>query len=119
MDKTQALPSYWSDQDNFWLGKTYDKVRPLSSLKPVPVLPPSKGDGDSKWSEHLHPHITGLSLLCKLPPPNLLQVGPKVSGPTQPRNQVTTPENRKDHNNIGLGITKIAAILKKAFATLD
>ena len=28
----QALPSDWSDQDNFWLGKTYDKVRHLSSL---------------------------------------------------------------------------------------
>ena len=50
----QALPSDWSDQDNFWSGKTYDKVRPLSSLKPVPVLPPSKGDEDSKWSEHPH-----------------------------------------------------------------
>ena len=47
----QTLPSNWSDQDNFWSGKTYDKVRPLSSLKPVPVLPPSKGDEDSKWSE--------------------------------------------------------------------
>ena len=55
MDQTKALPSDWSDQDSFWLGKTYDKVRPLSSLKPVPVLPPSKGDEDSKWSKHLHP----------------------------------------------------------------
>ena len=43
----QALPSDWSDQDNFWSDKTYDKVRPLSSLKPVPVLFPSKGDEDS------------------------------------------------------------------------
>ena len=37
----KVLPSNWGDQDNFWLGKTYDKVRLLSSLKPVPVLPPS------------------------------------------------------------------------------
>ena len=36
----QTLPSDWSDQDNFWSGKTYDQVRPLSSLKPIPVLPP-------------------------------------------------------------------------------
>ena len=55
-EQDQALPSDWTDQDNFWLGKTYDKVRPLSSLKPVPVQPPSKGDEDSKWSGHLHPH---------------------------------------------------------------
>ena len=51
-----VLPSDWSDQDNFWSSKTYDKVRPLSSLKPVPVLPHSNGDKDSYWSEHLHPH---------------------------------------------------------------
>ena len=43
----KGLPSNWSDQDHFWSGKTYDKVRPLSSLKPVPVLPPSQGDEDS------------------------------------------------------------------------
>ena len=52
----QSLPSDWTDQDNFWSGKTYDKVRPLSSLKPAPAQPPSKGDEDSKWREHLHPH---------------------------------------------------------------
>ena len=52
----QALPSDWSDQDNFWLGRTYNEVRPLSSLKSVPVLPTSKGDEDSKWSKHRHPH---------------------------------------------------------------
>ena len=55
-EQDQALPSDWTDQDNFWSGKTYDKVRPLSSLKPVPAQPPSKGDEDSEWSKHLHPH---------------------------------------------------------------
>ena len=39
-----VLLSDWSDQDNFWLGKTYDKVRPLSSLKPVPAQPHSNED---------------------------------------------------------------------------
>ena len=29
----QTLPSDWSNQEHFWLGKTYDKVRPLTSLK--------------------------------------------------------------------------------------
>ena len=44
----QALPSDWADQDNFWLGKTYDKARAQSSLKPAPPNPPSKGDEDSE-----------------------------------------------------------------------
>ena len=35
----QALPSNWTDQDNFWLGKTYDKVKAQLSLKPVPATP--------------------------------------------------------------------------------
>ena len=30
----QTLPSNWRDQDNFWLGKTYDKARAQSLLKP-------------------------------------------------------------------------------------
>ena len=79
----QALPSDWSDQDNFWLGKTYDKVRPLSSLKPVPVLPPSQGDEDSNWSKHLQPHKYRDKAPLQVSPPNLPHVGPKASGPTQ------------------------------------
>ena len=51
----QALPSNWSDQDNIWLGKMYDKVRPIT-LKPVPVPPPIREDKESNWSEDLHPH---------------------------------------------------------------
>ena len=50
------LPSNWTDQDDFWLGKTYDQVRAQSTLKPAPPNPPSKGDEDSEWSKHLHPH---------------------------------------------------------------
>ena len=42
----QALPSNWSDQENFWLGKMYDKVRPIT-LKPVPVPPPIREDEES------------------------------------------------------------------------
>ena len=43
----QTLPSDWTDQDNFWLGKTYDKARAQSSLRPAPPNPPSKGVEDS------------------------------------------------------------------------
>ena len=114
----QTLPSNWSDQDKFWSGKTYDKVRPLTSLKPVPVLPPSKGDEDSNWSEHLHPH----KYRAKAP----LQVSPSKPPPGWPKgirtnpntNQVTLPRKPKDQDNIGLHITKIATISKEAFDTL-
>ena len=68
-EQDQGLPSNWTDQDNVWSGKTYDKVRPLSSLKLVPTQPPSRGDEDSEWREHLHPHnyrakapLTGFTL---------------------------------------------------------
>ena len=47
-EQDQALPSDWTDQDNFWLGKTYDQARAQSSLKPVPPNPPSKGDEDNE-----------------------------------------------------------------------
>ena len=33
------LPSDWTDQDDFWLGKTYDKARTQSTLKPAPPYP--------------------------------------------------------------------------------
>ena len=91
----QTLPSNWSDQDSFWSGKTYDKVRPLTSLKPVPVLAPSKGDKDSDWSEHLHLH----NYRAKAP----LQVSPSKPTPGWPKgirtnpntNQVTSPRKPK------------------------
>ena len=50
------LPSDWTDQDDFWLGKTYDQARAQSTLKPAPPNPSSKRDEDSEWSKHLHPH---------------------------------------------------------------
>ena len=42
------LPSDCTDQDDFWLGKTYDKARAQSILKPAPPYPPSKGDEDNE-----------------------------------------------------------------------
>ena len=119
-EQDQALPSNWTDQDNFWLGKTHDKYRAQSSLKPVPAQPPSKGDVGSKWSEHLHPH----NYIAKAP----LQVSPSKAPSGWPmgiRTNPTThqiicsPTNPNDSDNIGLCITKIATISKEAFATLD
>ena len=108
-----VLPSNWSDQDNFWSGKTYDKVRPLSSLKPVPVLPPSNGDEDSNWSKHLHPH----NYRAKAP----LQVSPSKSPLGWPKgirtNPNTTPvaSQGKPRIKVTLGyvLLKLQQLLKK------
>ena len=113
------LPSDWTDQDNFWSGKTYDQASTQSTLKPAPHNPPSKGDEDSEWSKHLHPH----NYRAKAPS----QVSPSKAPPgwpkgikTNPTAQVTcSPSNPKDSNNIGLHITKIATSSKEAFSALN
>ena len=115
----QALPSNWTDQDNFWLGKTYDKARTQSTLKPAPPNPPSKGDEEGERSEHLHPQ----NYRDKAPS----QVSPSKPPPgwpkgirTNPTSQVTCSlSNPNDYNNIALHITEIVTISKEAFATLD
>ena len=118
-EQDQALPSDWTDQDNFWSGKTYDKARAQSSLKPVPANPPSKGDKDSEWSEHLHPHNYRAKALLQVSPSQPPPGWPKGIR-TNPTTQIAcSPTNSKDSNNIGLHITKITTISKEAFATLD
>ena len=72
------LPSDLTDQDDFWLGKTYDQARAQSTLKPAPPNPPSKGDDDSEWSEQLHQHNYRAKLPHRSHPPNLLQYDPKA-----------------------------------------
>ena len=49
------LPSDWSEQENFWNGKTYDKGRP-TSLQPVQMPPPKHDNEESDWNENLYPH---------------------------------------------------------------
>ena len=78
----QDLTSDWSDQDNFWLGKTYDKVRPIT-LKPVPVPPLRREDEESNWNNHLHPH----NYRAKAP----LQVSPFKPPPGWPKGIRTNP----------------------------
>ena len=119
-EQDQALPSNWTDQDNFCSRKTYDKASAQLSLKPVPAQPPSKGDKDSELSEHLHPN----NYRAKAPS----QVSPSKPPPDWPKgirtnpttHQVTcSPTNPKDPNDIGLQITKITTISKESFAALD
>ena len=113
------LPSDWTDQEDFWLGKTYDQARAQSTLKPAPPNPPSKGDEDGEWSEHLHPHNYRVKAplqvsLSKLPP------GWPKGIRTNPTTQVTcSPSNPKDSNNNGLCITKITTSSKETFSALN
>ena len=72
------LPSNWTDQDNFWLGKTYDQARVQSTLKPAPPNPlPKELRIVSGASTCIH-IITELKLPHRCHPPNLLQDGLKV-----------------------------------------
>ena len=76
-------PSDWTDQDDFWSVKTYDKARTQSTLKPALPNPPPKGDEDGEWSEHLHPH----NYRAKAP----LEVSPSKPPPGWPKGIRTNP----------------------------
>ena len=107
------------DQDNFWSGKTYDQARTQLTLKPAPPNPPSKGDEDSEWSEHLYPHNyrakAPLQVSASKPPPGW----PKGIR-TNPTTQVTcSPSEPENSSNINLSITKIPTSSKETFSTLD
>ena len=113
-EQDQALPSNWTDQDNSWLGKTYDEARAQSSLKPVPAQPPSKGDEDSEWSENLHPHNYRARAPLQVLPSKPPQGWPKGIRANPTAHQVTcSPSNPKDPNNIGLQITKLQPFPKR------
>ena len=114
-----VLPSDWSDQDNFLLGKAYDKVRPLSSLKPVSSLPPSNEDEDSNWNVHLHLHNYKAKAPLQVSPSKLPPGWPKGIRTNPNTTPVASPRKAKDQGNIRLWITKIATISKEAFEALD
>ena len=113
------LPSDCTDQDDFCSGKTYDQARAQLTLKPVPPNPLSKGDEDSEWSEHLHPH----NYRAKAPS----QVSPSKPPPGRPKGirtnhtaQITcSPANPKFPNNINLCITKTPTKSKRTLSALD
>ena len=113
------LQSDWTDQDDFWLGKTYDQARAQSTLKQAPPNPTSKGDKDSEWSKHMHPH----NYRAKAP----LQVSPSKAPSGWPKGIRTNPTvkvtcsavNPKNPNNINLCITKTTTKSKETLSTLD
>ena len=47
------LPLDWSNQENFWNGKEYEKSK---ARRPRPYRMPPKDDSDSDWNENLYPH---------------------------------------------------------------
>ena len=117
--RDNPLPSDWTDQDNFWLGKTYDKVKAQSTLKPAPPNPPSKGDEDSEWSEHLHPHTYRAKAPSQVSPSKPPAGWPKGIR-TNPIAQITCSlANPKNPNDISLHITKTKPKTKDNLSTLD
>ena len=113
------LPSDWTDQDNFWLAKTYDQARAQSTLKPAPPNPSSKGDEDNEWSEHLHPHnyrAKAPSQVSPSKPPPGWPKGIRTNPTTQAACSPSKPENS---NNINLHTTKTTTRSKETFSTLD
>ena len=58
------LLSDWTDQDDFWSGKTYDQVRAQSTLISTPPNPPPKGDEDSEWSKQWKQNSGQISASC-------------------------------------------------------
>ena len=113
------LLSDWTDQDNFWSGKTYDQARAQLTQKPAPPNSPSKGDEDSEWSKHLHPHNYRAKAPSQVSPSKPPPGWPK-SIRTNPTAQVIClPANPKTSNNVNLCITKITTSSKETFSTLD
>ena len=113
------LPSNWTDQDDFWLGKTYDQARAQLILKPAPPNPPSKGDEDSEWSKHLHPHnyrAKAPSQVSPSKPPPGWQKGIRTNTITQ---IACSPANPRNPNNINLCITKTTTKSKETLSALD
>ena len=113
------LPSDWIDQDDFWSGKTYNQARAQSTLKPATLNPPSKGDEDSEWSKHLHPHnyrAKAPSLVSPSKPPPAWLKGIRTNPPTQ---VTCSPANPRKPNNINQCITKTTTKSKETLSALD
>ena len=118
-EQDNPLPSDWTDQDDFWLGKTYDQARAQSTLKPAPPNPLSKRDEDSEWSEQLHPHNYTAKAPLQVPPSKPPPGWPKGIR-TNPTTQVTcSPSKPKNSNNINLCTTKTTTSSKEIFSVSD
>ena len=52
-NEKHPLPSDWSDQENFWNGKAYEKSR--THRPRAWRIPPKQDNNDSDWKENLYP----------------------------------------------------------------
>ena len=128
------LPSDWSEQENFWNRKTYDKVRP-TSLQPV-QMPPTKCDSEeSDWNENLYLHQycakVQFQVPIRQPPPGWSNWRNEISSAKTNNNtnrksaenttdkmlQTTKPQEEKGQER--LQIVDIVSISKEAFEAIE
>ena len=58
-------PYDWSDQENYWNGMTYKKIRPKTSRKSI--MPPLLASEESDWNENFYSQDYGAKLQSQVP----------------------------------------------------
>ena len=98
------LPSDWSEEENFWNGKDYEKTRPKKPrYRHFPC--PKRDSEESDWNENLYPHCyrdkVQLQVPLKQPPPGWVNWRKKQSLPTGTENNKVSKEdeNGKTRDN--------------------
>ena len=102
------IPSDWSDQENFWNGKAYEKS--TGPQHRYWSIPPKQDDNDSDWNDNLYPQNyrakTQSQVTPRQPPPGWpkgirLQSLPSPSNTenytyiTKPNEEPLMPQGRK------------------------
>ena len=89
------LPSDWSEQENIWSGKTYDKLR-ITTLNPVPMPPPIREDEESDWNKNLYPQNYRAKVELQVSPSKPPQIGLKALGEIQ----ILIPPKQLHHKSL-------------------
>ena len=113
------LPSDWSDQENFWSGKTYDKVRP-TTLKPVQMPPPKHDSEESHWNDNLYPHQYRAKVQSQVairqPPPGWSNWYKELAAKNK---SVNNNVNSTNTENQSMLIIETVSISREAFDNLN
>ena len=89
-------PSDWSDQENFWNGKTYEKTR-SHKLRYRHFSLPKRESQDSNWNENLYPHCYRAKVQSQVPPRQ-----PPLGWPNWKRNEIPLQnKNKPDRKSEG------------------
>ena len=122
------LPSDWSEQENFWNGKTYDKVRP-TSFRQVQLQPPKCDSEESNWNENLYPKNYRAKVQSQVPPTKLPPGWPKgirnnnnsndkfAENTSDKMLKSIKPQEEKGHE--GIQIVDTVSISKEAFEAVE